>query len=108
MHLKELFGQNLKKLRKTKKMTQAYLAEKVDVEPKHISCIENGLAFPSALLIEKFANVFNVETYELFLGREKPSAEELKKEIIKIINNASASEIEQIYLFSVFMHDRSQ
>ena len=71
MHLKELFGQNLKKLRKTKKMTQAYLAEKVDVEPKHISCIENGLAFPSALLIEKFANVFNVETYELFLGIKK-------------------------------------
>lgn len=107
MQLKELLGQNIKKLRKIKKMTQAYLAEMVDVEPKHISCIENGLAFPSALLIEKFAAVLGVEPYELFLGKEKPQSRELKDEIIKIINNASESEIEQIYLFAAFIHGRS-
>lgn len=41
-----LFGENLKKLRKKKKLSQDDLAEKVNVSRQSVSKWENGLSFP--------------------------------------------------------------
>ena len=101
--LRNLFGENLKKLRLAKKMTQAHLAEKVLVEPKHISCIENGLSFPSVDLLARLSLAFDLQPYELFLFEKKPETSEMKEDIIKILDNASESEIEKIYLYSKFV-----
>lgn len=40
------FGDNLKKLRKSKKMSQEVLAEKVKVSRQSVSKWETGLSFP--------------------------------------------------------------
>lgn len=50
--IKILFGKKIKEYRKKKKLTQAQLAEFVNVDDKHISCIESGKNFPSPDLIE--------------------------------------------------------
>ena len=66
MTIKQLLGLRIKELRTKIKLTQAQLAEKVGIDPKHQSCIENGKNFPSADLLDKYSNVFNIETCELF------------------------------------------
>ncbi|CCY25038.1 helix-turn-helix domain protein [Brachyspira sp. CAG:484] len=101
--LRYLFAEKIKKLRTERKLTQAQLAEKVSVEPKHISCIENGLSFPSVDLIARLAKAFEMPPYELFLFEAKPECNVLKNEIIKILNNASENQIEKIYLYTKFV-----
>ena len=64
--IKELFGKKIKEYRKNRKLTQAQLAEMVNVDDKHISCIESGKNFPSADLIERFAVALEVEPKDLF------------------------------------------
>lgn len=101
--MKKLFGKNLKNIRKSRDITQAILAEKVNVEPKHISCIENGLNFPSADLISRLAESLDVQPYELFLFSEKPSILKIKEDLISLINTARDEEVERIYLYSKFV-----
>ena len=101
--LRQNFGELVKKIRIARKLTQAKLAEIVDVEAKHISCIENGLSFPSADLLARLADAFDMQVYELFLFSKKPNILELKEELNKIINNANDNEVEKIYLYSKFV-----
>ncbi len=101
--LRKNFGELLKRIRVSRKLTQARLAELVNVEPKHISCIENGLSFPSAELLSRFSKVFNMQTYELFLFESKPSISNLKARLKEIIENAKDDEIEKICLYALFI-----
>ena len=64
--IKSLFGKKIKDYRKKRHLTQAQLAELVNVDDKHISCIESGKNFPSADLIERFSTALNVEPKDLF------------------------------------------
>ena len=66
MTIKQLLGLRIKELRTKIKLTQAQLAEKVGIDPKHQSCIENGKNFPSADLLDKYVLEFNIEACELF------------------------------------------
>ena len=45
-NIKILFGKKIKELRKKRNYTQAQLAEIVNVDDKHISCIESGKISP--------------------------------------------------------------
>jgi len=66
MDLKKCFGIRLKELRKGKMWTQEQLAELVGVDTKHISFLETGRNFPSADLLEKLKNIFNVDYQDIF------------------------------------------
>lgn len=85
MGIKEIVGKRIKMLRIKHNMTQAELAEKVDIASKHQSCIETGKNFPSADLIEKYAAVFNIDACE-FLSLTPFKLEEPRKDIINKIN----------------------
>ena len=58
--IKERFAENLKKFRKSKKMTQEKLAEIVGVDFRYISFLENAKGFPSCELIEKLSNALQI------------------------------------------------
>ena len=75
----------------------------VDVDAKHISCIENGKNFPSPELIAKLANAFNLHIKELFEFENPPSPKDLKKEIVKALDVASDEEIKKIFNFTKFI-----
>ncbi len=66
MSLKKDFGKRLKEIRQKRGFTQFQLAEMAEIDAKHMSHIETGRSFPKADLIEKFANILNVE-YNTFL-----------------------------------------
>lgn len=76
------FGKRLQEIRKTRRLTQLMLAEKVEVDAKYISRIESGISSPSFEMITKFASALEVQPELLFKFPEL----ETKEELITIIN----------------------
>ena len=68
----EIFAQNLKEKRHKIGITQAELAEKAGVSTHHIAMIEIARNYPTLELIERIAEVLNIEVYELFLAKPMP------------------------------------
>lgn len=91
--IKILFGRKIKEYRKKKNLTQAQLAELVNVDDKHISCIENGKNFPSSELIGKLAASLDVEPKDLFEFYYLQNAKNLKTDIISMLDNLSQEEL---------------
>jgi len=66
MTFQELFITNLKDFRKSKKISQAKLAEMCTSSQAYIAEIEVGKKFPSPDMIERIASALNIESYCLF------------------------------------------
>ena len=65
-------GEKLKELRKSQKLTQQQLAERLGVQKSVISCYEAGMRYPSYDVLKGIARIFNVTTdYLLDLERKR-------------------------------------
>lgn len=64
-----VIGENIKELRKDKKISQQALAEKIGVSQKAIDYWERGVNEPKATYIVKLADFFGVST-DFLLGRD--------------------------------------
>lgn len=95
--LKKKFGQRVKELRKSLKLTQEQIAQMIDIEPPNISKLESGLHFPQPENIEKLANALNVEVKDLFDFKHITSNEILKTNIIENLNTLNDKELRYIY-----------
>lgn len=87
--MKLTIGENIRKLRRGKDMTQEQLAERLGVTYQSVSRWENGTAYPDMELLPAISDIFSVSVDEL-LGipeneREK-RAEELCDEFCRIQN----------------------
>lgn len=72
------FGAFLATTRKEKNMTQAQLAEKIDVTDKAVSRWERGLGFPDITTMEPLADALGISLLELM--RSEKLNEDMKKE----------------------------
>lgn len=93
VNIKNLFGRKIKEYRKKKNLTLAQLAEMVNVDDKHISCIESGKNFPSPDLIERFATSLEVEPKDLFEFYHLQDTGDLKSDIITMLNKLNKDEL---------------
>ena len=75
VHQQSIFVQNLKKHRRKCGLTQAQLAEKVNVSTHHIGMIELSRNNPTLELVERIADALNIKTYELFIDPDFPNVE---------------------------------
>src|SRR5574344_1335539 len=91
--IKKLFGRKIKEYRKEHGFTQAQLAELVNVDDKHISCIESGKNFPSPDLIERLATALKIEPKDLFEFYYLQDETDLKSDIIKMLDELKAEDI---------------
>lgn len=98
-NIKILFGRKIKELRKRHNLTQTQLAELVNVDNKHISCIESGKNFPSSELLERFSKVFNIEIKKLFEFSYLQEPEDVKKEIISMLDELKEEELILAYKY---------
>lgn len=64
--INSLFGENLRKLRKEKNLTQKQLAEHLGVTARTIGYYESGQRFPSPETINRIADFFDVSLDWLF------------------------------------------
>jgi transcriptional regulator with XRE-family HTH domain len=58
-------GENLKKLRLKKKMSQGDISRKLGVDRAYISSIENGRMNPTLTTLEKLAEAIGINSSEL-------------------------------------------
>ncbi len=95
--LRQNFANNLKKIRKSRKLTQEQLAELVDVDFRYISFLENAKSFPSCDLIERLSDALNVKYSELFDIQEDISRKEIEASLINLIKSLSDKNLEIVY-----------
>ena len=84
VHKQSIFVQNLRKYRRQRGLTQAQLAEKVNVSTHHIGMIELSRNNPTLELVERIAQALDIKTYELFVDPLSPNIEleQLRQEIV--------------------------
>ena len=80
------FGDNLRKIRKSKKMSQEQLAEKMNVTRQSVSKWENGESYPEMSNIFELCKVFNCKLNELVYPNMKDISsldEEIVMNVVK-------------------------
>lgn len=87
MDLKKEVGKNIQRFRKARKITQEALAELINIEVISISKIETGKSYPTSENLSKIAQILNVEPYEFFIFENTKNIEDIRKEIICLIEN---------------------
>lgn len=99
MSLQENFINNLRRIRKDKKITQEKLAELCQTETSYIGQIEIGKRFPSINLIEKMAVALDVPAYVLF---KENKSNLLTQEEIEMLGEKTSEfvikELEKLFL----------
>lgn len=73
-----MFGERLKELRKSKKVTQEDIAKKFDVNPATVSAWEVGKAEPSYEVLTELANYFGVSV-EYLLNFNQDDLDKIEK-----------------------------
>ncbi|MEJ2191190.1 MAG: helix-turn-helix transcriptional regulator [Nitrospirota bacterium] len=61
-------GQNIKKLREKKHLSQEKLSEKADIHVSYIGQIERGLRYPSLKTLFRIADALDVRINDIFKG----------------------------------------
>ncbi len=89
-----LIGLRISQIRKTKNLTQAELAEKINLSPTEISNIERGKNGISFNTLVKLCTLFDICPCQLLTGAIKESVEE---NIIDIIREMDKNEREILY-----------
>ncbi len=84
-NIKKLLGKRIQELRKSKKLTQEELAEKIGIGTPNISYFETGRFSPAIETLERIAKALDVEIYELYMFNPLKSAEEIRTELEKAI-----------------------
>ncbi len=86
-NIKFLLGKKIKELRKAHKYTQEQLAEKIGIGTPNISYFETGKFAPSIETLQKLAQVFGIEIYELYMFQPLKPTSEIKQELAKAIES---------------------
>ena len=73
------FGDNLRKIRKSKKMSQEQLAEKMNVTRQSVSKWENGESLPDIVSIMSLSDLYQISIDELLKG-DKRMKEKMEKD----------------------------
>lgn len=93
---KKFIGKIIKNARKSAKLTQAELAEKIDMSEKNLGNIENGKQFPQINNFFRILEVLNLSV-EDFGVNQKEKSDKIRKDLIQSIYLLNDTELE-IYL----------
>ena len=97
------FGTRLKELRKSKGLTQQALAEKANIDDKHLCRIENGKYFPTHTTLNKLLNALDLTLEEAGLNLEQIKINEnpIMAKALQILNSAKDDNELNCYLESL-------
>ena len=92
--IKKLFGSNIKSYRVNLGISQAKLAEQVEMAANYLGLIENGKKFPSAEMIERLAAALGKDSTDLFAIT--PIRQEWKENILSKIDVVISDELKKL------------
>ena len=97
------FGSLVRSVRKSKKLKIWQVAEKVDIEVKHLGRIERGERQPSFDLIISLARCLNVSPSRFFEFESAANPKALRKNIDQLLSDLDANQLRQArQVLSVF------
>lgn len=114
--LKEIIANNLVKFRKSAKLTQLELAEKLKYSDKNISKWERGESIPDVVILKQLADLYGIRVDDFFLENiEITKNEEVKvvkskarvfdkKQLLVLLLSISLVWLTAIVAFSVFVN----
>lgn len=99
MKLKKLLGEKIKRLRKSRNLTQEQLAELIEIAPRNLSRIEVGESFVTAETLEKLLFALNVTAEELFAYEYIREAKDLLADIYTYLDTIKTNKpkLEKVY-----------
>src|SRR6267378_6864477 len=89
------FGSLLRSVRKSRKLKIWQVAEKVDIEVKHLGRIERGERQPSFDLIIALAKCLNVSPSKFFEFESADDPKTLRKNIDQVLTSLDAKQLGQ-------------
>jgi transcriptional regulator with XRE-family HTH domain len=89
---KQLLGLRIKEIRKKRGLSQEGLAEKVGIDPKHLSRIESGRGYPSMDTLELIASAVDVDIKLFFENEHFEDAKVVDEKIHGLLSQASLEE----------------
>jgi transcriptional regulator with XRE-family HTH domain len=94
--LRGILANNLKANRKKCGISQSKLAEKAGITTQYVAMIELARQFPTPEVLERIAEAFEIEAYELFTVPLSPenAITKLHKDIIKEIRQVIVEVLE--------------
>lgn len=87
---------NVKMYRKKRGLTQMQLAQKIGKTVEMVCQIENNVAGTKLATLDAIADALDIETYMLFLNRDRPSLENISPEILELIFDLEDESVEVI------------
>ena len=97
MSIKNLLGKRIKEIRKERGLTQEEFAEMINISQRTLSGIEIGKNFLTSQTLDRILEVFDMQPDDLFKLKNLRSANELKKDIISILDNMPEDKIRIVY-----------
>jgi len=94
--LRQILAFNLKHYRKSQGLSQAKLAEIVNVTDNYIALIETGKRFPSVNMFSRLANALKIDTLDLFTTTPSKSKHR------NSLKNMILEDIEKILTFRLY------
>lgn len=98
--LQNELGLKIRQLRKSKGLTQEQLAEKLDIDNKHLSRIEKGKHMPTYNIIKKLSEVLEINIFELEDKSitDLPQPDKIYTKSLSILNSAKTDDEKKYYL----------
>jgi transcriptional regulator with XRE-family HTH domain len=90
------FGSMLRSIRKSRKLKIWQVAEKVDIEVKHLGRIERGERQPSFDLIISLAKCLNVSPSKFFEFESVADPKTLRKNIDQLLSGLDGKQLGQV------------
>jgi len=92
-----LLGKRIKELRSITGLSQDQAAERAGISGKYLGQVERGEVNVSAIILHKLSFVFNVNISDFYNLSHLHSKNQLKSELIDIINNANEKDTRLLY-----------
>ena len=67
MEIRDVFAQNLRRIRQAKKMSQEELAHRASIDRTYVSSLERGVYNPTIEIVAKIAKALEVEAADLLV-----------------------------------------
>ena len=100
------FGENLKRLRIEKGISQEDMAKKIKIHANHVSRYERGLSAPAIEVVEKMAKLLEVSIDELVSGsvNERMEKNINDRELLTIFQKVQKLEPQQLFAVKDFVY----
>jgi transcriptional regulator with XRE-family HTH domain len=100
-----LLGQRVKHLWRISGQTQEQLAERIEINPKYLSGIEQGVENPTLDLLIRLAKGLQVNLYEIFQFEEGAPPAQLRRKMEALVTEVRAEELPRVVrVLEALMH----